>query len=271
MTTTDPAAVLALAAAVEAADGQDPLNEDARLQLARPDADAVHVGVHEDGRLVGYAQWQPANRTGQLLVHPDARRRGHGRHLLAQLPEARVWAFGNAPAAQGFAAASGLSGVRGLHRMGRPLPEAEPRPAPAGVVIRPLQDGDADDFLALNAAAFVDHPEQGHFSAADLAARRAEAWFDPAGFLVAQDADGLVGFHWTKLHPDALGEVYVLGVHPRAAGRGLGGVLLDAGLAHLRERGCTHVVLYVDADNTAAVRLYERAGFVIEHTDVLYG
>ncbi len=55
--------------------------------------------------------------------------------------------------------------------------------------------------------------------------------------------------------------MYVLGVDPSGQGLGLGGVLLDRGLAHLHARGCTEVLLYVEADNTVARRLYERSGF----------
>ena len=68
----------------------------------------------------------------------------------------------------------------------------------------------------------------------------AEDWFDPAGFFVAVDATtAVVGFHWTKQHADRLGEVYVLGVAPDAAGRGLGKALLLTGLRHLRDVGNT--------------------------------
>ncbi|WP_345713934.1 GNAT family N-acetyltransferase, partial [Kineococcus glutinatus] len=133
-----------------------------------------------------------------------------------------------------------------------------------------------------NAAAFAGHPEQGRWGAADLRARTAADWFDPAGFLLAEevahgggpDPDGehprLLGFHWTKREPgSAVGEVYVLGVAPAAAGRGLGRVLAVAGLRHLAGRvGLAE--LYVDGGNTAAVRLYRGLGFERAALDVQY-
>ena len=65
--------------------------------------------------------------------------------------------------------------------------------------------------------------EQALIDGDDLADRMAEPWFDAAGFFVATINDTMVGFHWTKQHQDQLGEVYVLGVAPSAAGRGLVG------------------------------------------------
>jgi len=38
-----------------------------------------------------------------------------------------------------------------------------------------------------------------------LQAREQEDWFDPDGFVLAFDADGLAGFCWTKVHPRATG------------------------------------------------------------------
>ena len=88
------------------------------------------------------------------------------------------------------------------------------------------------------------------------------------GFLLADRDDTLLGFHWTKIHPDGAGEVYVLGISPQAQGLGLGHTLLTRGLRLLAERGAPVVLLYVDGDNTAARRLYERAGFVEHDLDV---
>ena len=89
--------------------------------------------------------------------------------------------------------------------------------------------GPADDaeLLRVNNAAFAWHPEQGGWTEADIAERRAEPWFDPAGLFMAFDVNTakLLGFHWTKVHGEDLGEVYVVGVDPAAQGRGLGATL----------------------------------------------
>lgn len=263
--------IVALVDAVTAADGVRPLNDEAMLALS---SDGVRHWLLTDGdEVVRYAQYAPAFGTAQLAVHPGRRRRGLGRALLADVLAAGatgVWAFGDLPAARALAASAGLRPTRGLLIMERALAPSPAATPPPGVTLRPFADADAPAFLAVNAAAFAHHPEQGAFSAADLAARQAESWWDPAGLIIAVDADGVVGFHWTKRHDAATGEVYVIGVHPRAHGRGLGTVLLDAGLAHLAAAGCTRVILYVEADNPA-VRLYERTGFAVAHTDVLYG
>jgi mycothiol synthase len=158
-------------------------------------------------------------------------------------------------------------------------PPAETAP-PAGIRMRPFEPGrDERAWLELNRRVFAAHPEQGRWTEADLRSRRAEPWFDPAGFLLAEAGGRLAGYHWTKVHPQAppalrrpgpAGEVYVLGVDPDFAGIGLGRALLGAGLRHLRERGVSTVMLYVDEDNAPAVRLYAGHGFVVCSRDVSY-
>ena len=124
--------------------------------------------------------------------------------------------------------------------------------------------------MRVNAAAFAHHPEQALIDSDDLADRMAEPWFDPRGFFVATINDTMVGFHWTKQHQDQLGEVYVLGVTPSAAGRGLGKALLVTGLRSLQQRGSTRVELYVEADHRAAIELYLTYGFTTVNRDVMY-
>ncbi len=269
-----------LAAAAASADGTFPLNEAAMLALRRPRPDVRHLLARADDQLVGYAQLQQDEdvlATGQLVVSPAARRRGVARALLDRLlslsgGRLQLWAMGDSAAAAALAARAGLDRVRGLSIMTRPLdddlPVAEP---PAGVTIRSFRTGqDEDAWLAVNARAFAHHPEQGRITRADLAERMAEPWFDPAGFLLAERGGRLIGFHWTKQHPDRLGEVYVIGVDPDAGGGGVGKALLAAGLRYLRSQGNSEVELYVESDHRTAIGLYAGAGFRERSRDVLY-
>ena len=150
--------------------------------------------------------------------------------------------------------------------------EAAPMEVPTvdGVTIRGYRPDDADEVLRVNATAFAHHPEQGSMDAANLAERMAEPWFDPAGLLVADAGDGLLGFHWTKQHSAELGEVYVVAVDPAAQGRGLGRALTAAGLAHLASLGVRRIILYVESDNAPAVATYSHLGFAHTQTHVQY-
>ena len=74
-----------------------------------------------------------------------------------------------------------------------------------------------------------------------------------------------------KLHGhDPIGELYVLGVSPTARGGGLARALTLAVLGYLRDRGLHEAMLYVDADNTAALKLYTSLGFTRFDVDVMY-
>ena len=71
-----------------------------------------------------------------------------------------------------------------------------------------------------------------------------------------------------------LGEVYVVGVDPVAQGMGLGRTLTVVGMDWLARRLADDaeptIMLYVEADNGAAVRTYERLGFTLHSTDTAY-
>ncbi|MFC6080170.1 mycothiol synthase [Sphaerisporangium aureirubrum] len=282
----EAAAVAALVEAATRADSVSPLNEHAMLHLRYGGGPGSRALLLYDGTtLTGFAHIDPADPaegpSGELVVHPGFRGRGFGRHLLgATLDEAggrlRLWAHGGHPGAERLAAALGFTKARSLWRMGRPL--AEPLPSvhlPAGVRLRAFRPGSDDDaWLKLNARAFAHHPEQGSWTSEDLRRREQESWFDPAGFFLAvrEDPPRLVGFHWTKVHgdPGDLGEVYVVGVDPDEQGGGLGKALTVAGLTYLRSRGLPEVMLYVDEDNPAAIRLYTALGFARWDVDVMY-
>lgn len=250
-----------------------PLNEAAMLALHHETV--THYLVNSGGSIVGYAQYEPHTRTAQLCIQPEMRGAGTGTALcaavLADAPGAGLWAFGNLPAAQALAARIPYVANRGLLIMERPLTAAEPlAPLPAGVTIRGFEPGDEPSLLAINAAAFADHPEQAEMDHANFTERTQQPWYDPADLLVAVATDGeMLGFHWTKRHTSQLGEVYVIATAPAAYGQGIGSALLTAGLARLANTGCRRVILYVEADNKA-LRLYRRHGFVVARSDVVY-
>jgi mycothiol synthase len=219
----------------------------------------------------------------------------------------RLWAHGDHPSASALAHGMGFIRARVLWQMRRSLyaPVPEPR-LPAGVTVRAFRPGQDDEaWVRVNARAFANHPEQGRWTLRDLRVRMAEPWFDPNGFLLAvraeeqnrgllavDEAGDLLGFHWTKVHGahrkagfrgggpvarnadphphDPIGEVYVLGVDPSAAGHGLGSALTLAGLRHLRAEGLEQAMLYVDESNGTAIRLYTRLDFARWTTDVSY-
>jgi mycothiol synthase len=287
------AAVLDSAAHATEVDGAAPLSEQFRLGLHGP---GPHLIAMENGVLIGYAGVVIAPGGGasaEVVVDPAARGAGTGTALVRAALAAGgdgtgVWAHGDLPAARAVAARLGLRASRTLLQLRRPLPEAAPTTpspeaaptapsVPAGVTLSTYAGPEDDaDLLAVNNAAFAWHPEQGGWSREQITARTGADWFDPAGLFLARDAAGeLLGFHWTKVHPAtaseaALGEVYILAVAPAGQGRGLGGWLTAVGLEHLANRGLTEVELYVEGDNTAALRTYARTGFTEYSRDVQY-
>lgn len=230
----------------------------------------------------------------EIVVHPSYRNDGVGAMLADKLVEVRglqgikAWSHGDHEAAADLAASYGYRAIRDLWRMrlvrqapqsGEPAAqEAASSEMPDGVSLRTFIPGqDEEAWLAANAAAFAHHPEQGAMTLADLQARMAEPWFDPSGFFLAVNgANQILGFHWTKVHlvrhgQEAMGEVYVVGVTPGAQGMGLGRILTKAGIDHLQKAGLRAIMLYVDADNEAAVSLYRKLGFTKWDSDVMYG
>lgn len=263
-------------------DGHQAFNEQALLdvrsgrrtpQLLIEGEDAVGAAIVGRGEL-------------DLVVHPRYRRRGHAGDALRRLfadeggmsGDLTAWAHGDHPGARSLADRFGFSATRTLLQLERTLTDADaagPPAPPIGVTIGPAGPGDSAEWVALNARVFQAHPEQGALTEADFALRVAEPWFDADDLLLARAtgaaAAPIIGYAWLKIEPGrSTGEIYVLGVHPDAAGAGLGRALMHAGLARLRERGCTSAELYVEADSLRAVGLYRSLGFADRTRDVQY-
>ncbi|MFE5721035.1 mycothiol synthase [Streptomyces erythrochromogenes] len=278
-------AVLDLIEDAARTDGTTAVSEQGRLQLrGGPRAGIRHFLLTDGGRLAAYGQLEDTDPVeapaAELVVHPTLRGRGHGRAmgmalLAASGKRLRVWAHGGKSAARHLAQVLGLTLFRELRQLRRPLTEGAPLPDPVlppGVTVRTFLPGTDDTaWLAANAAAFAHHPEQGSLTQRDLDDRIAQPWFDAKGFFLAERDGELAGFHWTKVHAEQqLGEVYVVGVLPGAQGGGLGKALTAIGLQHLAAQGLPTAMLYVDADNPAALAVYEGLGFTTHEVDLMY-
>ena len=180
-------AVLAVMTAAGDADGAFPLSEHVMLHLRHGgDVPALHLLAYHHGELVGYAHVDATDpvegASAELAVHPMHRRHGLGRALVkAAMAVAdersdgrlRLWAHGDHPSASALGVSLGFERVRVLWQMRRSLFAPIPEPVLAGGVrLRPFRPGADDEaWLAVNAAAFASHPEQGRWTHEDLLAR----------------------------------------------------------------------------------------------------
>lgn len=251
-----------------------------------------------DGRMVARADGWFAVRDGRPVhhidgsVHPDWRRRGIGRAMLAW-NEARARAFaGTDPAARGPDAvtsawvseidpggaalyeATGYAAYRYAFLMIRPrLDDVEEPPLPDGLELRPVRDADHRRIWEAEDEAFRDHFEHRTQSDADFVAHFAQPDLDTSLWRVAWDGDEVAGVVQSWIWADeneALGVrrgwLERISVRRPWRRRGLGRALTAAALVGLRERGMTEAMLGVDAENpTGALGLYRAVGFEVRH------
>lgn len=282
----DAPAIAALITAAARTLGHRPLDDDswAALSSGRQSGFAGFVARAAPGaKIVGYAQvdrrpgsWDLSYVLDPGVGHPSRVGRALG-HVVLDLVRAeggghvRLWVRPPTATSEEIASSLELAAGRDLYEMRRPLPLG--REALLASATRPFRVGrDEPAWLELNNRAFASHPDQGSWSLSMLAERERQPWFDPQGFLVGEKDGRMIAFCWAKVHEGdpPLGEIYALGVDPAAQGRGLGGGMLRAGLAWLAGKGLHEAMLYVDADNDRAVRLYRAAGFVVDRTDRAY-
>jgi mycothiol synthase len=231
----------------------------------------VAVLADDGQRLTDYAQASTANN-GFVVDAIGEHRQQLLASAVAALPidESLTWWTAGDPATAKIAAELGLLADRRLLNMRRPLPIE----ATTDIAVRAFNPSrDESAWLQVNNAAFFGHGEQGGWDLDTLHQRLDEPWFDAEGFLL-HDRDGrLAAFCWTKMHvvdDEIVGEIYVIGVHPDYHGQGLGRALTLAGLQYMSTVKATSAMLYVDAANTSAMRLYESLGFVVAHVDQSY-
>lgn len=287
--------ILELIAAATEQDGIPPVAEHVLLHLRHGgDKDDFHLVAQVENKVIGYAHLDMTDQiegpSAEVVIAPAHRGKGIGNEIVVSLKELagqrlRLWSHGDLPGAKSLALKNGLTHSRSVIQMRRslvdPIPEIDPV-----IPIRSFLPGlDEQSWLELNNAAFKGHPEQSNWSLRDLSIRSQESWFDPRGFLIAEIEGVMAGFCWTKIHGghshrhsagedehdhDPIGEIYIMGVNPKFQGKGIGRAVTIAGLKHLRYEGIFSAMLYVDADNQSAIKLYRSLGFTEWGRDVLY-
>ena len=123
------------------------------------------------------------------------------------------------------------------------------------IAVRPAGPADLDALLQLEEAAFAtDRLDRRAFRHAiaspTVLALAAGPSHDLAGYVLVQVRRG-----------SRIGRLTSVAVAPGQAGRGLGRALLAAAERAARTHGCDRLRLEVRADNAAARRLYEGAGY----------
>ncbi|MGI8665019.1 MAG: mycothiol synthase, partial [Jatrophihabitans sp.] len=173
-------AVQRLVAAAPGASDNPPISEGALLQLrsGEPVRHLLATDAELSAEATGYAQLAPSPHGPTAeLVAVDA---GAGTELLGALERLagadglRLWAHGADSIAGQAARQAGLVEVRALLQLRRSLADLQlpPPELPAGVRIRAFVPGRDDRrWLAVNARAFADHPEQGSWTERELAER----------------------------------------------------------------------------------------------------
>jgi len=289
MASEDIANVTELLDAAARADGRRPLSDHLYLDLVNGGLDGfTGFLASEPGHdhPVAYAQISRGNDSYafELVIHP------HHRYEMATIgPElidaaleviaadgggtVNWWVFEPTSAHTALASAAGMRPGRSLYQMRRSLPTE----MPVTIQTRAFVPGADDEaWLRVNNRAFARHGEQGGWTLETFCQRQQEDWFDPAGFRVYEVDDRMAGFCWTKVHQPTgtddskFGEIYVIAVDPDFHGLGLGKQLTLAGLDHLASLGIDTAILYVDADNSAAVNLYEHLGFRVHCTNAAF-
>ena len=283
MSPDDIAAVSELLESAQRVNGHRPLGEHKWLDLVQGGREGFAGVVAREpgaGAPVGYAQLSrgPGGWALEVVVDPGY---PPARDLAADVVRKALevvadeggghlhfWVPKPSPYHDAIAGAAGLSQGRDLLQLRRPLPAGPPPDLP----VRRFQPGqDEHAWLEVNNRAFRHHPEQGSWDLATLKAREGQPWFDPSGFLLHERDGRLAAFCWTKVHRgQGLGEIYVVAVDPDFAGQGLGEAMVLAGLDWLYRAGLRTAMLYVDAGNTPARRLYEKLGFHVDHVDRAY-
>jgi mycothiol synthase len=268
--------VMEASLAVDRLPGFNRAEIDRAIRRLIPAIDGTVVAV-EGGLVVGYCT--PYH--DDLTVHPDARRRGHGRRLFEAGRaivasqgdvELQLYVPNHLPGSEAFAEAMGLRYRSSLWQFHLHSDCEVPSPAlPDDLVARTwdaVEGVSMEAWVQFMRSSFEGHPTRMSWRTDVVAHVHAQPEFDPTLVLTLAPSDdplGLVAFTRIEVMRDdtgaCVGEVGLIGVLPAWRRRGLGRELLRWGVATLRGRGAGMIALSVEASNDHATAMYRAHGF----------
>lgn len=263
-----------------------------------------HAVLEDEGRFIAAAGVDWRERAGKIVhrieiwIHPEARRRGYGRRLLAWAeararesvadgsggpPELPHFLGGGVdrskPEQIRFAEMAGYEPIRYGFVMRRPLDQPIPELSlPAGLEVRPVTPEQHRAIWEADTEAFKDHFESAVRDEADFSQFYDHPDVDTSLWRVAWDGDEVAGSVVNGIYPHENAELGLdigwldhVSVRRPWRRRGLASALIARSLAVLRDRGMSLGALGVDAENpTGALGVYERLGFTPHQTWVTY-
>ncbi len=207
-------------------------------------------------------------------VLDDYRNRGIGRELLTTaVSHARergvsvlhVEASSESESANHLLNSEGFHIVKHFWQMQWKDDEAPAVDIPDGFVLRSFRLGEDEEALTeLQNTAFGENWGFSPNTVEQIAARVRLAPSDPEGIILVMDGERVAAYDWTLQSFGAAGSIgwiSMTGVHPDYRGKGLGTLVVTAGINHLKSSGVDTVELEADSDNVPARELYLKLGF----------
>ncbi len=231
-----------------------------------------------NGALVGFALMTPEARIGRVVasggVLASHRGQGIGRGLLMACISYASTAGASLlhmesphedEAARRLLESLGFRVVRRYWQMrweGHQVPRAR---LPAGFSMRSFRPGQDEEALTeLQNAAFSRNWGFCPNTVEEISARLKHKRCDPEGIIFVEEDSKLAGYNWTlratSTH-QAVGWIFMTGVHPDYRRRRLGRAIVLAGMEYLKSRGADSIELEVDEQNIPARSLYLSIGF----------
>jgi len=258
------------------------LAEDLRKPNYSPEQDLFLAEI--DKNLIGLMNLNPELKIGRVIldcwVHPDHRRRGLATKLFecatkrakelgaktacVNIPEKDVIAKKVLPR-------FGFKLVRRFLELRLDIAQARWQSIDqTSLEYRHLKRGEEDELTRLQNRCFAGSWGYNPNTVEEIIYRTTLSNCSPEDIILACDGAKPIGYCWSTIKPEentasgkSEGRIYMLGVDPGYRGKGIGKLILLAGLSCLKNREIRIAELTVDSENKAACALYQSAGFEI--------